>query len=120
MFCLGLFEAWFRTGLPAHVFELIKVVDDRFKFCREDFWPEDVVWGSNTWTPDEWEVWATIQMPYLGELLTCPICFSWHLSFWVSFFVALVTGNWWIIPAAIATFPVTLNLAHNLISKVNK
>ena len=94
-FSLGLLIAatahmvWFNSNFPVHVFQLLHLSPAR-KFMG--FPPADQV---RYWLRDDWETWLAIRYghwPYpfsLSELLTCPVCFSVHVSFWISVIAVL-------------------------------
>lgn len=69
----SLLLAWFHSGLPIHVISVLKL----FAFRRddEDFWST---------LHSDWQLALNIYYPnLLSELLTCPVCLSFHVSFWV-------------------------------------
>lgn len=67
--------AWFKTDLPIHVCALIN------HWYPLPAWPVSTA----TFTREEWVAWAAINLPpLLGDLLGCPYCLSWHISFWFS------------------------------------
>lgn len=91
-FCLtvaivyGLMITWFRTEtFPGLVFGGLKKIGWRRHW---DAWPpdEDLEHG---WLRSEWEEWADFHLGLLGSLLRCPICLSWHLTFWTTLVVWL-------------------------------
>ena len=72
----SLVMAWFDSGLPIHIFEFLDKIE-LLPAMNEDSWTEMLSW-------QDWADRANINLPaFLGELLTCRVCFSFHMSFWV-------------------------------------
>lgn len=104
--------AWFDSTLPLHVFHMLR----RLGYRKGDkaFWNAMPEWES-TW--DDWAVvMAAAVNPFASELLTCPVCLSFHMSFWVSSAVWLLVPDMsaWIIPVATATWPVMANILRSI------
>lgn len=76
--------------------------------CPE-FWEKAGEWNS-TW--DDWALaMALYANPFMSELLTCPVCLSFHLSFWIALATILATGaSWWLLPFCVFTCPLPANL----------
>ena len=94
--------AWFQSGLPIHVLQLAGWL---FRWRKGDaaFW---------NGIEEDWELALTVAYPnLLTELLTCPVCLSFHISFWigvVSLFVAPLP-LWYPIVTAV-TWPILINI----------
>ena len=88
----GLHRAWFTTGLPVHVFKTLRWLG----WGKTKSWP-----GPNTyafWLRHECQTWWALQLPPLvAELLDCPVCFSYHLSFWVALGMVAVGEPTWLL-----------------------
>jgi hypothetical protein len=113
LFSFGLFEAWFKTGLPVHVFEILFRITKKPKL-----WPFDWEPGYNAVTRKDWETSVNAEFPYLGEMLTCPRCFSWHLGFWTSLAFALATQNILLFFLGFTTIPAVVNFLSSLQTKI--
>ena len=70
LICCGWITIWFNTLIGLHLFQF-------FGFVKK----EDELF---TW--EDWELWLEGKSSFFGELLTCPLCFG----FWVSVFVSSV------------------------------
>ena len=109
-FVASLKLAWFETLLPVHVFHLIHKLG--FNYGIKD-WSN---FKEHESTRDDWEFFVA-NSPYclLTNLLTCTICLSFHLSFWCSLIVFLVSLftvfniSWIIIPVSTVTIPYIVN-----------
>lgn len=91
----SLLIAWFSSTLPVHVFALLH----RLGFGRSntEAWDQFDEFTMVDWM--SWLVWhwsATWKQKFVGTLITCPICLSFHLSFWTSVGVSLVLYYGWI------------------------
>lgn len=102
--------AWFNTLLPVHVYHLLHKLG--FKLGIED-WSNFPEYES---TFEDWEFKViTSKYPLLANLLTCPICLSFHLSFWVSlitYFISYIFNldvTWLIVPISTFTVPYIVN-----------
>lgn len=73
-----LLVTWFDSGLPSILTRLLW----KTGWKRNDpyFWPDDIT-DPMTWGKIQWVVWINLTFPTLGELLTCPVCLSRHLSY---------------------------------------
>lgn len=78
-YVIGLFAAtslllaWFHSGLPIHVIGFLRIFG--FRKNDTDFW---------TTLDSDWQTALNVYYPnLLSELLTCPVCLSFHVSFWV-------------------------------------
>lgn len=111
----SLLMAWFNSTLPVHVFHILRRVG--YKAGDNAFWKAIPEWEST------WEDWAVAVAaginPFASELLTCPVCLSFHLSFWVAAVEWLLVpgASGWLVPAAAATWPVLANILMGLSSK---
>lgn len=97
----SLLLAWFHSGLPIHVIRLLRITG--WNKDRNDFW--------DTLNSD-WQTALNVYYPnLLSELLTCPVCLSFHISFWVGvtslLFIELPL--WYPIITAVS-WPILLNL----------
>jgi hypothetical protein len=93
---------WFSTDLKLHVFQILAKVG-LFNM------PDDV------FSTDDLDTVLLIRHPLTGELLSCPGCFSVHVSFWVAICMSLLAGIFRVdsIPFLVActtTWPVLANL----------
>lgn len=87
----GLHRSWFNTQLPVHVFKGLRY----FGWGAHKDWPNPI--DLRHWLRHECETWFILNTPHLvGELLTCPVCFSYHLSFWVALAMFTVGCPPWI------------------------
>ena len=108
----SLLMAWFGSGLPLHVADLLRLVfpeSELLKEVTQDF----VASGKEDWVVAV----ETRSMAYawwvqlLVELLFCRICLSFHASFWCSLILTLVTpATWVLIPVAVLTWPYLVNV----------
>jgi len=86
---------WFTTSLPIHVLEVLRYFGWRSK--DTEFWGAEVMPNFPKidlakWTRPEFDDWMHKLNPYIGELLSCPGCFSFHVAFWVSALVNTMMG----------------------------
>ena len=79
--CAYLLFAWFHTTLPIHTTHLIKIAGfQKNNICWSIFDP-------NIMLRKDWEIWYTSfnkKWILLQTLLSCPICLSLHICFWLS------------------------------------
>lgn len=69
----SLLLAWFHSGLPIHAIGFLRILG--FRRNDTDFW---------TALYNDWQMTLNVYYPnLLSELLTCPVCLSFHVSFWV-------------------------------------
>lgn len=69
----SLLLAWFHSGLPIHVIGFLRIFG--FRKNDTDFWAT---------LDSDWQTALNVYYPnLLSELLTCPVCLSFHASFWV-------------------------------------
>lgn len=115
----GLLVAWFSTGLPLHAFHMLR----RLGWLRGNpFW--DMIPEYKSGMDDLVVAMAAHQEavhPLVADLLTCRVCFSYHLSFWVSLAFSLVLG--WDVCCffgALLSWPVLSNLAAATLNKLNR
>lgn len=104
--------AWFESSLPIHVYHILH------KLTKWNLGIPN--WDNFKEHETTWEEWAdTISLgkyPLIATLLTCPVCLSFHISFWVSlliFLIAYITSTaalaWWFIPVCTLTVPYIVN-----------
>ena len=80
-------RAWFETNMPVHLFQFLKYVGWKKKV--EGFWPDEKT--LKYWDRDGYMQWQAISLnSLLVDLLSCPICFSFHVSFWTSLLLILL------------------------------
>jgi hypothetical protein len=102
--------AWFETLLPIHVFHLLHKLGFNYGIKN---WNSFSEYES---TREDWELFVA-QSPYclLTNLLTCPVCLSFHLSFWcalVSYIICLLWSinlSFLIVPVCTLTVPYIVN-----------
>lgn len=100
----GLHRAWFTSGLPVHVFKILR----RCGWGKAKPWPEGVEYAE--WLIDDFRTWCAINLhPLVAELLSCPVCFSYHLSFWIAAAMLVCGGPTWLLLAWPA-WPELINL----------
>lgn len=75
LWACALHLTWFHSGAPAHLFGiLVKPLFPRLPWTSE---------GLETRYRDDWFTWVNLYLPgRLAELLTCPVCLSWHIALW--------------------------------------
>lgn len=87
----SLLMAWFMSDLPVHVFHVLRRLG--WKRHRLDFWsmvPEDETTRQDFF--DAVSVVLNPPIPYLlVDLLTCRICLSFHIAFWMASSMYLFT-----------------------------
>ena len=85
IFTLAFVRSWFGTDLAPHFFGVLKNLGFKFKWTPE---------GSETRFHDEWFTWLNVNYHdrLWAELISCPVCFSWHVGFWFGL-VMLLTGG---------------------------
>lgn len=113
----SLVMAWFSSHLPIHVFHMLK----RLGLRKDDaaLWNALPEFAS---THDDWVTWMALNFPrgwwgkVIAELLTCPICISFHISFWtgvgISTVAFLFTGYaeyFFLIPIGAGCWPFIAN-----------
>lgn len=101
---MSLAMAWFCSALPIHLTEILKKfgwhADD------EDFWNYMLTWQQwadtiNIWHPN-----------LLTELLTCRVCLSFHISFWIGLFsLIFITAPWYYPAITAVTWPILINIS---------
>lgn len=127
--------AWFHSNLPIHVLHFLR----RIHFLRSDRRMEDSelsIWDGLPEfeaTAYTWQDWLVIcynnsfMERFIVELITCPICLSFHLSFWFSFLIAAViyycilpfTCIFLLIPVATFTYPIIANIILKIYGRLN-
>lgn len=102
--------AWFETSLPLHIYHFIH------KLFKTNLGIQD--WSNIPEFESTWEDWAdTLSLskyPLIAALLTCPVCLSFHLSFWSSLTIFLVSlmftpVNFVFVPVCLFTIPYIVN-----------
>lgn len=96
--------AWFYSALPIHLTNVLRW----FGWHADD----DEFWAQ-MWTWQQWADIINIWHPnLLSELLTCRICLSFHISFWVglSSFIFVSAPFYYPLLTAV-TWPILVNLA---------
>lgn len=96
--------AWFYSALPIHLTNVLRW----FGWHADD----DEFWAQ-MWTWQQWADTINIWHPnLLSELLTCRICLSFHISFWVglSSFIFVSAPFYYPLLTAV-TWPILVNLA---------
>lgn len=94
--------AWFYSALPIHLTECLRF----FGWHKNDpeFWNSIVTWQQwadaiNIWHPN-----------LLSELLTCRVCLSFHISFWIGLASMLFGATPWYYAGVTAlTWPILIN-----------
>jgi len=100
----GLHRAWFATQLPIHFFKLLRHVG----WGANKEWPPKETY--QFWLRHECESWWSLNLhPLVGELLCCPICLSYHLSWWAAVVMSIFGAPLWILAAWLA-WPELINL----------
>jgi hypothetical protein len=109
-FVASLKLAWFETLLPVHVFHFMHKLGINYGIKDWDNFNE------HESTREDWELFMASSPYYLlTNLLTCPVCLSFHLSFWCSAIVfagSFFCENpvmWLIIPISTVTIPYIVN-----------
>lgn len=96
--------AWFYSALPIHLTNVLRW----FGWHADD----DEFWAQ-MWTWQQWADTINIWHPnLLSELLTCRICLSFHISFWIglSSFIFVSAPFYYPLLTAV-TWPILVNLA---------
>ena len=100
---------WFHTGFALHFVDQL-----RWAGIKSEWWknynPEEVCTKEQL---DDYMV-ATVGAPLWLELLTCPVCLSVHLSFWISLIIWVFSPvSFLFIPIGTACWPTISNLLLN-------
>ena len=108
LFVASMKLAWFDTLLPVHVYHILHKFGFNLGIKNWDEFPH------HESTREDWEIQITQgKYPILADLLMCPICLSFHLSFWCSlivFSIGYFIGiSIFIIPATVFTAPYIVN-----------
>jgi hypothetical protein len=93
---------WFNTLIGLHFCQILRLV----KKDDELF----------TW--DDWQLWLEEKSAFFGELLSCPLCFG----FWVSIFVSSVITyinelNYYFILSAAFSWPLFIFISYKFLSQ---
>lgn len=123
----SLLTAWFSSTLPSHVFAVLQ----KLGFGKSNH----TAWESfDEFATLDWQSWLAIHWSrswlelFLGTLITCPICLSFHMSFWSSLVISAVTYYGWIdapqvfflVPMATVGAPILALILHNIFIKLEK
>lgn len=86
----------FKTALLVHILELVRCAGFRKK--DKEFWSVESVKGFpnldlSKWTRDDLISWVSRFNPYLGELMECPGCFSFHAAFHTSWVMLVLSSR---------------------------
>lgn len=108
----SLLMAWFMSGMPYHVLDLLSKVSFRADLILRtalDLMHKDTTFDMNTavtLAATAHPKWVNL----LVELFGCRICLSFHASFWVSV-VMTICGSlpWYFVPAATLSWPYLSN-----------
>lgn len=108
----SLLMAWFGSGLPLHVADILSVI------FKDNELLSDITTSAVGNTKTDWEINVMVRSMHhnkavqlLIELLLCRICLSFHVSFWISLTLAILTpATWALVPIAVCTWPVLVNL----------
>lgn len=108
--------AWFDTDIMVHLLHLLRKLG--WRKSDPEWWhpiPEHET------TKDDLDMYLAGygKYPLLDKLLSCPVCFSFHLSFWVSLVMYLLH----IVPVEVAlaqtlSYPVLSNAILRLMHKL--
>lgn len=110
VYVLGVFAAaslamaWFYSALPMHLTAALKYLG--WHKHDNEFWDSMITWQQwadtiNIWHPN-----------LLTELLTCRICLSFHISFWIGVAsLAFVPLPWYYPGITAVTWPILINIA---------
>lgn len=119
--------AWFSSTLPLHVFATLKALgfgkhntkawEDFDEFGTTDW----QAWLAFHWSNSWWEL-------FIGTLITCPVCMSFHLAVWSSLIISTVAYYTWIpasqifllVPASTVGAPILALILHNFLNKLEK
>lgn len=115
---------WFHTRLPIHFLEIARLIF--FWTRKSDFWTVSQSIGGKTYRTDledmssvDLERWFGEHFGrHVSELLSCPGCFSAHVSWWVAVSVQFATGfDLLFFVSCWLTWPVVSNLALACLKK---
>lgn len=119
--------AWFSSTLPLHIFAALK----KLGFGKNN----EEAWNSfDEFTTLDWQSWLAYYWSnswwelFIGTLITCPVCMSFHIAGWVSLTISTITYYVWIaapqvfllIPVSIAGAPILALILHNVLNKLEK
>lgn len=113
-YCLGclaamsLAMAWFCSALPIHLTEILKKLG--WHSDDPEFW-------ENMFTWQQWADTINIWHPnLLTELITCRVCLSFHISFWIGAIIYCLCPVAWYFPGITAvTWPILINISLNIL-----
>lgn len=98
---------WTQSSLPVSLTKILRLVG--FRKHDAAFWPEQITY--KFWIRPQWATWMASHLPTapwpvaLGiQLVTCPYCIAFHLSWIAAIFVWVFAGPaqaWWCV-----TYPV--------------
>ena len=108
---------WFNTGLPTHLFEVLRFLG--WKRKKAGFWTHTMTLVGKEraidlkdFSPRDFDEWASERIhPKIIELMNCPGCFSFHVSFWVAATAQCLTGfDPLFFISCVATWPIVGNM----------
>lgn len=119
--------AWFSSTLPLHVFALLRVLG--VGKHNQEAWDSFDEFGTidwQSWLAYHWS--SSWWVLFVGTLITCPVCMSFHLAGWASLIISTITYYTWVadpqvfllIPAAVAGAPILALILHNFLNKLEK
>lgn len=107
----GLVLAWTQSNLPIHILEVLRFLGWHSRTA--DFWTGDM----SCWTRRDFQAWTALKLhPWLADLVNCPVCMSYHISFWVASGLTAALACWHparllllLIPLGTLIWPVHIN-----------
>lgn len=113
----SLLLAWFYTSLPMHAWHVLSTLTSPFKFKYWDKYKKQQIF-----TRGDWEMFLIENnSPLFADLLMCPVCLSFHVSFWKGLIIALWMGLSLEFPiAATFAYPILANLILSIYKKLNQ
>jgi len=97
----NLIFVWFFTSIKYHLFRFLKIVN---KNCEIQNVDNELI----------------LKNRFFGELLSCPICLSTHISFWTAFIIYLMSDLTFIfILVATFSYPAIIYLFYCLANALN-
>lgn len=89
---------WFDTSLRIHILEIIRWLgykkhDTNYWCVKQDIGIDEPFKNDLAdWTPSDFDIWISEHLPSkLAELISCPGCFSLHVSYCVAALAQLIT-----------------------------
>lgn len=98
---------WFHTGFALHLVDVLQGLG-----IKAEWWDTyDEVEPATKGQLDDYLVSKLGYLPMWLELLCCPVCLSFHLSYILAIAMCLCTNlSWWLVPAAVAGWPALSNI----------